>query len=351
MRTLSDSPIFTIEERNRYSRQLVLRYIGEEGQKRLKQAKVAIAGVGGLGGHIAISLAGLGVGFLRIVDNDLVDLSNIHRQTNFESDKIDRPKVEVIEERIRKVNPDVKIESSTFTINLENANELIRDTDMVVDGLDNFAPRIAINRASLKKGIPYVYAGVLETYGNLSTFVPGKTGCLECSMGAYGGQPTFTCEHVGVLPPAVTLVASLEVNEVINLIVKGRGLLENKLCIVDLSVPSLDTIPFFKNPKCSICSLGTSQAHREDHVVEACGKNKFVITPSKVLDLDFQTILPKISKIHKVNLQTRNSIDFNYDNNIKVTLMKTGNMLIRGAESRQIALEVFNRIQYIIQEL
>ena len=349
MKTLSDPPIFTVEERNRYSRQLVLRYIGEEGQRRLKQAKVAIAGVGGLGGHIAVSLAGLGVGFLKIVDNDLVDLSNIHRQTNFESDKVDRPKVEVIEDRIRKVNPDVNIKASTFTINPDNGDELVKDVDMIVDGLDDFTSRMAVNRASLKKGIPYIYGGVLETYGNLSTFMPGRTGCLECNMGTFKGQPNLTCERVGVLPPAVTLVASLEVNEVINLIVKGRGLLENKLCVVDLSVPSLDMIPFLKNPKCPICSLSIGQVQQEDHVVEACGKNKFVITPSKVQDLDLQNILTKIYKIYKINLHTRNSINFNYDNNTQVTLMKTGNMLIKGAETRQIALEIFDRIQYIIQ--
>lgn len=243
---MSDSSILTVEERNRYSRQLVLRYIGEEGQRRLKQAKVAVAGVGGLGGYIAVSLAGLGIGFLKIVDNDLVDLSNIHRQTNFESDKINRPKVEVIEDRVKKVNPDVNIRTSTFTINLDNADELVSDVDMVVDGLDNFTPRIAVNRACLKKKIPYIFGGVLETYGNLSTFMPGRTGCLECSMSAFRGQSNLTCERVGVLPSAVTLVSSLEVNEVINLVVRGRGLLENKLCIVDLSVPSMDMIPFLK---------------------------------------------------------------------------------------------------------
>ena len=314
----------------------------------MKQAKVAIAGVGGLGGNIAVSLAGMGVGFLKIVDNDLVDLSNIHRQTNFESDKVNRPKVEVIEERVRKVNPHVDIKASTLTINLDNAGELVKDVDIILDGLDNFTPRIAINRASLKRGIPYIYCGVLETYGNLSTFVPERTGCLECNMGAFREQPNLTCERVGVLPSAMTLISSLEVNEVINLIVKGGGLLENKLCVVDLSVPSLDTMPFLKNPNCPICSLSISQAQQEDHVVGACGKNKFVITPSNVQDLDLQYILPKISKSYKVSLQTRNSISFNYNNNIQVTLMKTGNMLIRGTESKQTALEVFNKMQYII---
>ncbi|MGQ9780686.1 MAG: HesA/MoeB/ThiF family protein [Nitrososphaeria archaeon] len=342
---------FSEKEKIRYSRQLVLKYIGDEGQRKLKKARVAVAGVGGLGGHIAVSLAGIGVGFLKIVDNDLVDLSNIHRQTNFETDQVDKPKVEVIQERIGKINPNVSVDALTYTINLDNATDLVRDVDLVVDGLDSFAPRIAINRASIKKHVPYIHAGVLETYGNVSTFVPGRTGCLECNMGASRGESNLTCERVGVLPTAVTLVASLEVNEAVNYIVKGKGLLENKLCVVDLSVPSVDIIPFYRNPRCSICSAISETIEREEYVVEACGKNKYVITPPQTLDLNLEKVLPKISEAFQVRLHTRNSISLIYDSSTKVTLMKTGNMLIRGAENREEALKVFNRLHHIISEI
>lgn len=346
-----DLSYFSEEERIRYSRQLVLKYIGEEGQRKLKQARVAVAGMGGLGGHIAVWLAGLGIGFLRIVDNDLVDLSNIHRQTNFESDRIDRPKVEVIEERVKKINPSIIVESSTYTINLDNAMNFVKDIDIVMDGLDSFTSRVAINRASIKKKIPYVYAGVLETYGNLSTFIPHRTGCLECNIGTFRTEPNLTCERVGVLPTAVTMVATLEVNEVVNLVVKGVGLLENKLCVIDISVPSLDVVPFYRNPKCNICSLETETVKHEEQVVEACGENKFVLTPSEILNLDLEKALSKISQSFQVKLHTKNSISFDYNSKIQVTLMKTGNMLIKGPESREEALRVYNRIYLIVSEI
>jgi len=347
---LTSPQFFSEEERIRYSRQLVLKYIGDEGQRRLKKAKVSVAGVGGLGGHIAVALAGLGVGFLKIVDNDSVELSNIHRQTNFETGQVDRPKVEAIQERISRINPHVTVETHTYTINLDSAVDLVEGVDVVIDGLDSFTPRIAVNRASIRKKVPYVYAGVLEAYGNLSTFVPGRTGCLECNMGAFHGESNLTCERVGVLPTAVTIVASLEVNEAINLIVKGKGLLENKLCVVDLSVPSLDTIPFYKNPRCKICSDKLEKPEYEEKIVEACGKNKYVVTPTQTMDLNLEKILPKISRAFQVKLHTKNSISLLYDPSTYVTLMKTGNMLIKGPENREEALKIFNRLHHIISE-
>lgn len=336
------------EEKVRYSRQLVLKHIGEQGQLRLKKARVAVAGVGGLGGHIALSLAGIGIGSITIVDNDIVDLSNIHRQTNFHHNEVGKPKVEAIEERIKEVNPDTVVNSSTQTINEDTATQLLRNVDAVVDGLDSLVPRVAVNRASILNRIPYVYAGVLETYGNLSTFVPGRTGCLECNLASLIGQPALTCETVGVLPSAVTLVASLEVNEVVNLIVHGRGLLENKLCIIDLSQPSMDTIPFYKNEKCPSCALTMGTTRRGVSVVEVCGKNKYMATPQRLLDINIEGVAQTIPKKYKVRLITKNSISFDYSPDVKVTLMKTGNMLLIGPKDKEDALRIHQEIYRII---
>lgn len=334
----------------RYSRQFVLRHIGVEGQKKLKRAKVAVAGAGGLGGYIALWLAGMGVGFLRIVDNDIVDLSNLHRQTNFEMDKIGRPKVEAIEERIRKVNPNVKVESSTYTIDSDTALRLADGMDIIVDGLDNIMSRIAINRASINKKIPYVHAGVLETYGNISTFVPGRTGCLECNISESLRESNLTCETVGVLPSAVTVVASFEVNEVVSLIVGGRGLLENQLCVVDLSIPSLDMIPFHKNPNCKACESDYTASIRKTSIVQSCGKNKFVVSPPNTINLDLNGISAKLSKYFKVKLQTRYSINLAFNQDIEVSIMATGNMLIKGARDQAECEKVYDKVNRVISE-
>ncbi|MEM3403200.1 MAG: HesA/MoeB/ThiF family protein [Nitrososphaeria archaeon] len=339
------------EEKIRYSRQLVLKHIGENGQLKLKRARVAIAGVGGLGGHIAVSLAGIGIGAIKIIDNDIVDLSNIHRQTNFHHNDIGKPKVEVIEERIKEVNPNTIVSSSTQTINEDTAIQFLKDADIVVDGLDSFIPRVAVNRASILNKIPYVYAGVLETYGNLSTFTPTRTGCLECNLASLIGQPTLTCETVGVLPSAVTLVASLEVNEVVNLVVHGKGLLENKLCVVDLSQPSMDIIPFYKNEKCLSCKSIIDTTRKEVSIVEVCGRNKYTTTPKRTFDFDMPKVAQKISNTYKVRLLTKNSISFDYSPDVKITLMKSGNMLLIGPKDREDALKIHQEIYRMISEI
>ena len=347
---MAELPYFSSDEMIRYSRQFVLRHIGVEGQKKLKRAKIAVAGVGGLGGYIALSLAGMGVGFLRIIDNDIVDLSNLHRQTNFEMNKIGRPKVEAIEERIKKVNPNVKVESSTYTIDLDTSLKLADGIDIIVDGLDKIMPRIAINRASITKKIPYVHAGVLETYGNISTFVPGRTGCLECNISESLKESDLTCETVGVLPSAVTVIASFEVNEVVSLIVGGRGLLENQLCVVDLSIPSLDMIPFQKNPNCKVCESNYTKSIRKTSIVQSCGKNKFVVSPPNTANLDFSKISVKLSRYFKVKLQTRYSINLAFDQNIEVSIMTTGNMLIKGAKDQAECEKIYNKVNKVISK-
>ena len=230
------------EEIKRYSRQIALREIGLEGQKKLKSSRVSIIGVGGLGCFSSIQLASMGVGYIRLIDQDVVDITNLHRQILYDTESLGYPKVEAAQKRLQALNPNVEVEPLPLTINEETAVEAVKGVDLVIDGLDHFAPRYAVNKACIDLGVPYVYGGALETYGSVSTIIPQKTACLECWTGRIGDEGLPTCETVGVLPSVLAVVASIQVNEALHLLLGRAPSLANKVLIVDID--SLSFIPF-----------------------------------------------------------------------------------------------------------
>ena len=161
-----------------YSRQIVMAELGYNTQLKLKDSKACLLGVGGLGSSAAMQLAAMGVGYLRIVDRDVVELTNLHRQHLYGVDDVGYPKVEAAAKRLQNLNPYITIEPLPLSVNQTNAENIVRGMDVVVDGLDSMAARYAINRACTKLGVPYVFGAAIETTGNLSTIVPGETACL-----------------------------------------------------------------------------------------------------------------------------------------------------------------------------
>ncbi|MDP2899924.1 MAG: HesA/MoeB/ThiF family protein, partial [Candidatus Bathyarchaeota archaeon] len=168
-------PALSPDELAYYSRQLVLSEIGLKGQRRLKKARVLVAGVGGLGCQITVQLASMGVGYIRLADRDVVEMSNLQMQHLYGFDVIGYPKVEAAEMRLHKVNPFIDIEAVPASVNNRTASRLAEGVDLVVDGLDRLAPRRALNRACVGLGIPYVYGSVITHVGNVSTIIPGET--------------------------------------------------------------------------------------------------------------------------------------------------------------------------------
>ena len=173
----------TDEELETYSRQIVLADIGYDGQLKLRNARVCLVGVGGLGSPVALKLVGMGIGFLRVVDRDIVSRSDLHRQYIYDTDSIGIPKVEVLLKKLSRLNPDVTIDPVPESLNSINAEELLADMDVIIDGLDRPEPRYIVNRTCNRLKIPYVFGAAIEAFGNVSTIIPGQTFCLECFMG------------------------------------------------------------------------------------------------------------------------------------------------------------------------
>ncbi|HEX9764495.1 MAG TPA: ThiF family adenylyltransferase [Candidatus Acidoferrales bacterium] len=210
------------DDRARYSRQVLFAGIGEEGQRRLAEARVAIVGCGALGSAQANALARAGVGFLRIVDRDFVEESNLQRQMLFdEADARDSlPKAVAAQRKLSLINSSVRVEGVVADLVPENAEALLSDCALVLDGTDNFETRWLINDVAVKHQRPWIYGAVVGSYGVTCPIVPGKTACFSCLLepGAEWGVGE-TCDTVGVINPAVNWVAALQVSQALQLLV------------------------------------------------------------------------------------------------------------------------------------
>jgi sulfur-carrier protein adenylyltransferase/sulfurtransferase len=243
------------EQRERYSRHLLLPEVGIEGQQKLLDARVLLLGAGGLGSPTALYLAAAGVGTLGIVDNDNVDLSNLQRQVIHSSERIGVPKVDSAEQTITALNPDVRVEKHPIRLDASNIMDILPGYDIVVDGLDNFPTRYLLNDASVRLKIPVVSAAILGFEGQLSVFKPYEGPCYRClfpvpppaelapSCGANG--------VLGVLPGTMGLLQS---TEVIKLILGEGDPLIGRLLMYDALAARVTEVKVRRDPDCPICS-------------------------------------------------------------------------------------------------
>src|ERR1700731_4933962 len=253
------------EQRDRYSRHLLIPEIGAEGQQKLLDAKVLLLGAGGLGSPTALYLAAAGVGTLGIVDDDTVDLSNLQRQVIHNSDRIGMPKVDSAEESIRALNPDVKVVKYPVRIDATNIVEIIEGYDVIVDGVDNFPTRYLLNDASVRLKIPVVSASILGFDGQLSVFKPYEGPCYRClfrepppaelapSCGANG--------VLGVLPGTMGL---LQATEVVKLILDIGEPAIGRLLLYDALGATLTEVKVHRDPDCPICSRDPQEITDEE---------------------------------------------------------------------------------------
>jgi molybdopterin/thiamine biosynthesis adenylyltransferase/rhodanese-related sulfurtransferase len=243
------------EQRERYSRHLLLPEVGPEGQQKLLDAKVLLLGAGGLGSPAALYLAAAGVGTLGIVDNDEVDLSNLQRQVIHSSERIGVPKVDSAEQTITALNPDVKVEKYAIRLGPENIMDILPGYDVVVDGLDNFPTRYLLNDASVRLQIPVVSAAILGFEGQLSVFKPYDGPCYRCLFPVPPpAELAPSCGANGVLGVLPGTMGLLQATEVIKLILGEGEPLIGRLLMYDALAATVDEVKVRRDPDCPICS-------------------------------------------------------------------------------------------------
>ena len=255
----------TAEQRERYSRHLLLPEVGAEGQQKLLDAKVLLLGAGGLGSPAALYLAAAGVGTLGIVDNDEVDLSNLQRQVIHSSERIGVPKVDSAEQTITALNPDVKVEKYPVRLGPENIMDILPGYDIVVDGLDNFPTRYLLNDASVRLQIPVVSAAILGFEGQLSVFKPYDGPCYRCLFPVPPpAELAPSCGANGVLGVLPGTMGLLQATEVIKLILGEGEPLIGRLLMYDALAATVDEVKVRRDPDCPICSREPDEISDEE---------------------------------------------------------------------------------------
>ncbi len=235
-------------ESQRYARQIAIAGFGEEGQQKLKNARVVIAGAGGLGSPIAIYLAAAGVGKIRLIDHDNVDLGNLNRQILYNEEDIGELKVASARAKLKSFNSTIEIEAISKTIIEDNVFELISDYDLIVDAMDNFPARRLLNRVAISRGIPFFHGAIYGFEGTATSIIPGLTPCLAC---LYKKDPQQKGPPVIGVAPAV--IGSIQATEVIKYIVGIGELLTNRLLIYDgLSLEFME-LAIARDPDCQEC--------------------------------------------------------------------------------------------------
>ena len=244
------------EELGRYARQIVLKEIGGAGQMLLKDATVAVIGAGGIGSPVLQYLAGAGVGRLIVIDDDVVDLSNLQRQTLFAAAEQGLSKAVQAGHAVRRANPLVRVQPATVRIDAGNAAELLSDADVVVDGCDNFATRLAVADAALAFRIPLVSAAVGQFEGQLGVYRgwEAERPCYRCFVGDRPDRAEASCAEAGVLGPVTGTLGSLAALEAIRAIVPFGDDPVGRLLLVDLLGWRFRTLTLPKDPGCSVCS-------------------------------------------------------------------------------------------------
>ena len=241
--------MLTRNELERYDRQITIKGLGEEGQEKLKRAKVFIAGAGGLGSPVAIYLAAAGVGMIRIVDHDIVKLDNLNRQILYWDEDIGKQKVDSALEKLKRLNKNVKIEATNEMITEANVSQLVAGFDLVVDAMDNLPARYVLHKSALERNIPLFHGAVYGFEGRVTTIIPGQTACLRC---LYRGVSGMGCPRVIGVTPAI--IGCIQATEVVKYITGIGELLTNRLLMFDGLGLKFTEFKVKKDPSCEHCS-------------------------------------------------------------------------------------------------
>ena len=245
---------YTPEQLIRYSRHFLLPEVGEDGQAKLLQAKVLMVGAGGLGSPSAYYLAAAGVGTIGIIDNDVVDISNLQRQILHANDRVGMPKVESAKKTLEALNPDVKVIPYQAKLTSENIMEIIKDYDLVVDGCDNFPTRYLVNDACVLTGTPNVHGSIFQFEGQATVFYPGKGPCYRC---LYPEPPPAemapSCAEAGVLGVLPGLIGVIEALEAVKIILGKGDSLVGRLLHFNTLTMEINTLKLRRDPNCPMC--------------------------------------------------------------------------------------------------
>lgn len=265
----------TEQQIERYSRQIILQEVGGLGQEKLLSSKVLIIGAGGLGAPAGLYLAAAGVGTIGIIDNDCVDISNLHRQIIHHTSDLGTDKVESARAKMVAINPDVEVLTYKALATAKNIAEIIRQYDFVIDGTDNFSAKFLINDACFFEKKAFSHAGILRFDGQLLTVLPGETTCYRCvfrSPPPVGVVPS--CSQAGVLGVLAGVIGSLQATEAVKYLLEIGDLLTDTLLTYNALTMSFRPVSLNRNPDCPLCGKNPKITELKDEEQPVCDLEK-----------------------------------------------------------------------------
>lgn len=332
---------------DRYARQTLFGPIGKEGQERLQASTVTIIGCGALGTVLANNLCRAGIGHLVIADRDYIELNNLQRQILFDEDDIARrlPKAIAAAEKLRRINSDITIEPLVEDINADGIEFLVQDTDLVLDATDNFETRYLLNDACIKYGRPWIYSGIIASYGVTMNIVPGDTPCLRCifpEMPLPGTTPT--CDTAGVLNGIVGVIPGVASTEALKILLKSEKM-SRAMFWMDVWENTSERIELPRQPDCPACDK-----HRYEFLdalsgsssTSLCGRNAVQVRPGR---RDSRLNLPELAeRLRPVGEVSYNDflLRFSVDT-YELTVFPDARAIIKGTDEEQVARSVYTR--------
>ena len=335
---------------SRYSRQIMLEEIGYSGMEKIKDAKICVVGAGGIGNPVVAQLVGMGVGKIRIVDRDVVEVSNLHRQHLYSESDVGKVKVEAALERLQKMNSDVDIEAVPLSVTPFTADNVVKNCDIVIDALDSIDARYALNDSCIKLGIPFIYAGALGMVGSVCTILPNESACLRCIFPELSEDEMPTCSTEGVHPSILYLVAGVQVSEAIKIIVGQQPSLVNKLLYIDLNDLVFDKIQMQRHNECISCG---SNVHKKIIqapnllVEELCGRNRgkrtYTVTPAQIQqNMNLLDVLKNAeSQGYAITSKGNLGVTVSNKNKLLISFLTSGVATIVGAKNEDEALSIY----------
>ena len=338
------------KELDRFSRQVMLEEIGYGGQLKLKNAKICVVGVGGLGNPITSRLVAMGVGQLRIVDRDVIELSNLHRQTMYDESDVGQIKVEAATKKLQKLNPDCKIESLAISVNEYNAKEIIDGCDVVIDALDSVNARYALNKACVEKNIPFVTGAAVGVSGQAFTIIPKQSACYYCMFPDLNEDTMPTCSIEGVHPSILSLVGGIEVAEAVKIILGKKPSLSERILHIDLENLDFQNTKTFRAEECPICGSGKLEISEKRELIleELCGRNRgkrtYSITPTDIFDVDVNSV-SQIAKEKGFTVDNQGDLGLSLrTSELSVSFMKKGSAVIVGTKDEEDAVSLYKSL-------
>jgi molybdopterin/thiamine biosynthesis adenylyltransferase len=355
---MQDQPLQPEREatRRRYARQVAFECIGPQGQSRLAAARVALIGCGALGSTLADMLVRAGVGFLRIVDRDFIELENLQRQTLFDEDDLAAglPKAIAAQQKLARINSAVQIEAVVADANHANIERFAEGAGLLLDGTDNFETRYLINDLAVQSGRPWIYGACLGATAMMMPVLPGKTPCLRC---AFGDAPppgvSPTCEQVGILAATVHVTASLQAAEALKILIGQLDAVTRGLVSVDVwksefrRLSAEDASPADDCPCCGQKRFDYLSGRRGSQAVQLCGRDAVQVHPGRGQVVDLQQVLDRVASA-AIEPPLRNPYLLRFvvphqGRTVRVTLFADGRAIVQGVADPADARGVYHR--------